>query len=672
MVGTPERYERRPPKLWFFWASLALLILLAACVYHPGLSGAFLFDDFANLPLLGAFGPVDNWTAFWRYITSGSADPTGRPLALLSFLIDARNWPADPYPFKRTSLILHLLNGLLLALLLRRLGRTVCGASARVDAAAVLGAALWLIHPLFVSTTLYVVQREAMLPATFVLLGLIGYGCGRDRIAGGHRCGIWISAATIIVATLLATASKANGLLLPMLVLLTETVLLGPLQPIPAELSRSFARMRRLVLGLPTAIVLIWLAIIGAQQLLHGTPSFRPWTLAERLMTEGRVVCEYLALLWLPQPYTAGVFNDAIRISTGILSPPSTLLSIAFLAALLTGAFFARRCAPILALSVLFFFAGHLLESTVVPLELYYEHRNYLPALLMFWPLALWLTGDGQAIAIRRALTIVLPLMLAAMTYANADLWGDAEQQALVWAEKNPKSPRAQAYAASAERALGRPDLAAARMQRASVPPEEEIQIALNQVGAQCELGEVDAATLKRAQDSLRRTRSAGHLYLDWIGGAIERVRNGSACRGLGIEEIGHLLDAMDENPNTRNHGGWRQDNLSLRGALALSQHDAHAALKLFNEALDADPRADTALVQAAQLGSAGYPAEGLAHLDHFESLPRANTGWQWSMSAIHSRLLQRQGFEENEIKQLRATLTDDIRNSSGRSSPGG
>jgi len=33
-------------------------------------------------------------------------------------------------------------------------------------------------------------------------------------------------------------------------------------------------------------------------------------------------------------------------------------------------------------------FALDVLESTAVPLELYFEHRNYLPALLLFWPIA--------------------------------------------------------------------------------------------------------------------------------------------------------------------------------------------------------------------------------------------------------------------------------------------
>ncbi|HET7414573.1 MAG TPA: hypothetical protein VFI97_02620, partial [Arthrobacter sp.] len=135
------RHDRRTPRAVTFppgvhlsrrWVgSLAFAVALIAILaltwgtYHPGLSGAFLFDDLGSLPKLGATGPVDNWATFWRYITSGSADPTGRPLALLSFLIDAHNWPANPYPFKVTNVILHLINGVLLAWVLWKLGRVL-------------------------------------------------------------------------------------------------------------------------------------------------------------------------------------------------------------------------------------------------------------------------------------------------------------------------------------------------------------------------------------------------------------------------------------------------------------------------------------------------------------------------------------------------------------------
>src|SRR5207344_419278 len=120
---------------------------------------------------------------FWRYLTSGTADPIGRPVALLSFLIDARNWPADPAPFLRTNLLLHLLNGCLLFSLLRRLGSVLDESAAHNDAAALVASGMWLLHPLFVSTTLYAVQREAMLPVTFTLLGLLAFVHGRIRFA---------------------------------------------------------------------------------------------------------------------------------------------------------------------------------------------------------------------------------------------------------------------------------------------------------------------------------------------------------------------------------------------------------------------------------------------------------------------------------------------------------
>ncbi len=651
-----------------FWVLLAVTTALAGMVYLHGLHGVFLFDDFANLPSLGAYGPVDNWTAFWRYITSGTADPTGRPLALLSFLIDAHNWPADPFSFKRTSLILHLINGVLLALLLRRLGKALPEVSAeRIDIAAVLGAALWLLHPLFVSTTLYVVQREAILPATFTLLGLLGWCAGRELASRGSRSGIWFAAISIAACTALALASKANGILLPLLTWLVDAIVLAPTLPlVDRRTQHTFVWMRRVVVILPSLIVLAWLAEQGVGSALHGVGPMRPWTLGERLLTEARVVCDYLSLLWLPHPYTAGLFNDALPLSTGLLSPPSTLLAILFLTTLLVGSIALRRRAPALALAIGFYLAGQLLESSVIPLELYYEHRNYLPAMLMFWPLALWLTDDGGVVWLRRAMIVVLPLLLAGMTFLRADLWGDAQQQAILWAVKNPASARAQAYAAAAERARGRPDLAAARIERLPVAGSEDIQLALNLIGAQCEMGRVQPAALARAESALRTTRTAGSLYYGWIGAAIEHLGAGKACAGLGRTEIDSLLNAMAQNPRTRDFKGWRQDNLTLRGRLALALHDPDKALSWFDQALQVEPQTRIALAQAALLGSAGYPTQGLAHLDYFATLAQAPTRHGWSMAGVHAWLLQRQGFWQNELAHLRATLQQDAATRTG------
>ena len=291
---------------------LCIVLLLAWAAYHPGLSGGFIFDDLGNLPALGAFGPVDNATTFWRYITSGSADPTGRPLALLSFLIDADNWPADPYPFKRTGALLHLLNGFLLYVVLAQLGKFLGEADPERRFAAVLGAALWLLHPLFVSTTLYIVQREAMLPTTFVLLGLSGYVYGRGLAARGRMAGVALAAVSVCLCTALAILSKANGALLPLLAWIVDAVLLRPHVVMHPRTRKVFALVRASVLVAPSVLLLAYLAYKGWSGLTVGILAERPWTLGERLLTESRVVMEYLSLLWIPRPYSSGLFNDAI------------------------------------------------------------------------------------------------------------------------------------------------------------------------------------------------------------------------------------------------------------------------------------------------------------------------------------------------------------------------
>jgi tetratricopeptide (TPR) repeat protein len=659
--------------------ALLAIVVLAWWAYSPGVNGGFLFDDFGNLPALGATGPIDNAAAFWRYVTSGSADPTGRPLALLSFLIDANDWPADPYPFKRTSVLLHLLNGVLLTWVLLRLGRVLGIPRHRAELGAAIGASLWLLHPLLVSTTLYVVQREAMLPATFILAGLLGYVSGRESVVRGRTRGAWLAAASIITCTLLAVLAKANGALLPLFTLIVEAVILAPHARVSGAAARAFARVRRFALVIPSVLLLAYLALIAWKGFAHGVGAERSWTLGERLLTEARIVCNYLALLWWPRPFTAGLFNDAYQASTGLLSPPTTLLSIALIGALLALAVASKRRHPALSAAILFFFAGHLLESTVVPLELYFEHRNYVPAMLMFWPLALWLCngpkaervpvagslpGPAKGIAIpanlRLALAAVLALAFAALTWMRADLWGSPQDQALIWALKNPDSPRAQAYAAQIEIERGKVADASRRLEKALSERPEEVQLALNLIGAHCTMGTLTHEDIDRAAHALANSPNTGRLGYDWFERSLPIAARGS-CANLDLDAIDRLLDAAADNPRTRNIPGRVQDVAHLRGRVALLRGDGPGALTLFDEALRADTRPGAALEQAGILARAGYPDLALRHLDLLEQLGPKSDGPRLGMTALHDWLLQRDGYWQHEISHLRRTLETDL-----------
>jgi tetratricopeptide (TPR) repeat protein len=663
---------------WTSAITLLAVLLLAWLAYYPGLEGGFLFDDFANLPALGAFGPVDNLQTLVHYITSGSADPTGRPLALLSFLVDARNWPAEPYPFKRTNLLLHLCNGLLLFAVLARLGRFVTPEDAQRVRAATLGMSLWLLHPLFVSTTLYIVQREAMLPATFVLLGLLGYIAGHDRVMRGRRSGALLAAAAIAICTVLAILCKANGVLLPLLAWVVDAILLRRRDT--DESARSMKWARICVLIVPTLLVFAYLAQQTYSGFAKGIIAERPWTTGERLLTEPRALVDYLRLLWMPHPYSTGLFNDGFAVSTGWFSPASTLPGILAIAALLAFAVACRRRYPAWSAALLFYFAGQLLESTSIPLELYFEHRNYVPALLMFWPLSLWLTAprasassndakpDGLFI-MRRVLSIVLPLGLATLTLLRADLWGNNADQALLWGANNPHSPRAQAYAAQTEAARGQYAPGIARLERAMVERPDDIQLALNLIGLKCDARTLTSLDLERAGSALSRTPDVGRLGFEWfekvLPAAIER-----RCPALDLTAIETLLSAAASNASVQRTYGRRQDIFNLQARLALLEHEPDRALELFNAALDADPRPGAALQQASALAAAGFPELALSHLDHLESVwkPPASPGT--TMPVFHQWLLWHDGYWQHELAHLRGVIAADVKAKSSSDVP--
>lgn len=660
-------------------------VLLTVCLwaYWPGLSGGFLFDDFANLPVLGAQGPVVHWATFWQYITSGQADPTGRPLSLLSFLIDAHDWPASPFPFKRTNLAIHLLNGSLLALLLVRLGLSREPSDdqrrRRAVLAGALAAGLWMLHPLLVSTTLYVVQREAMLATTMTLAGLLLWLKGRAVMVAGHRRAGWIwMLAGLGGGTLAAFLCKANGLLLPALALtLDATVIAGSEPPGPAGDNRVTARRTlRLLAGPPTLFLAAYLLYLGYAGIAHGVPSIRPWTLGERLLTEPRVLLDYLRLLWLPRPFTSGLFNDQFQVSTSLWHPADTLLAIVVIVALITTAALGRRRWPILAATVLFYFVGQSIESSTIALELYFEHRNYLPAMLIFWPLAWWICTAGslattppgsvrparrldQHPAFRIALGVIAVALLTVMTHDRAELWGNSQEQALLWAKLNPASPRAQTYAAMAEISAGHPGAAIQRLAPMLAQYPNETQIALNLLSAHCEQGHVDPDTLHAAERALRESRDTGGLLASWFGRVLAQSTH-PICPELDPPAIAALLDAAAANPRVAAEPGRMQDILSLRGQLALQNHRYEEALHDFDQALARQVRATTAFQQAALLGSAGQPQLGLRHLAYYESLKDKETPPAAGMQAIHAWVLREQGYWPHELLRLRHTLTAD------------
>jgi hypothetical protein len=385
---------------------------------------------------------------------------------MLSFLANAATSGMDSLWFKSANLGIHLLCGVLLYWLLIELLPRDAVLKQRVNAAALLVTALWLLHPMQVSTVLYVVQRMAQLSAMFVLFGLLAFVKGRKWLEGGRTRMAWAALFLAVpTATVLAVLSKENGALLP---LLCGVIELGYFRPSPgSSRPRSIKVFFLVSLFLPACITLAWYSL-HPQELLRGYDG-RLFTLGDRLLTQPRVLMHYMSALLLPHGPSLGVYTDDFAVSRGLLTPSGTFWSIAGLGALTVGAWVARVRIPAFFTGIGLYFAGHLLESTVFPLEMYFEHRNYLPSAGFFlavvglgsWLFSKLLLRTDHPVRGARSLkwgAVALVLTLGVATWARAGIWSSLDTLVLQGLAEHPESVRANIDATRVFQAQGRND----------------------------------------------------------------------------------------------------------------------------------------------------------------------------------------------------------------------
>lgn len=428
---------------------IVLIFLVTGLLFGAGLWGGYLFDDLQNLANNPNFAPSQLQQNFWGAVWSSKSSFLHRPITMLTFALQALVTGLDPFWFKLLNILLHALNATLVYALVLVVLRQINLRSNREwlftpRNLALFVAAMWLAAPIQVSTVLYVIQRMELLSTLFVLLGLLLYVVGRQRQIEEERYGWVLIFLGLLPCTALAILSKENGALLPAFALLLEWGVFGFRQS-SGRVDRKLLVLFLFVLVLPAVVGLIWLAPKFLSPSAYQTRSF---DLQERLLTEGRVLLDYLRWIVLPTPGALSFYHDDFSVSTGWLNPVSTLLSWLGIGLMLVLAWVVRRKAPLISIGVLWYFLGHSMESTIIPLELVFEHRNYLPSVGVF--LALASVGTLGADKIRQsvqrgivALTLLLLAGYSAMTVHRAYVWGDSARLTHALAAKNPNSSRA-------------------------------------------------------------------------------------------------------------------------------------------------------------------------------------------------------------------------------------
>ncbi len=565
---------------------LLLLPFVLLIVLAPAIHGPLLLDDTLHID------PILQWLATradtYNLIFGNNSGPIGRPVSILSFVLNAITSGTLIWPMKLTNLILHFITALCLYKLFLLLFNRDNNLRQNAQIASLTAAVLWLLLPQHVSTIFYVIQRMTILASLFAVIACWLFVLARKQIEKNDDNGFLLLAASVAVA-FVSVLSKESGLLIPLYFLLIELVYFHPnaTNPRPQIIAWGF----RLGVIYPCVIIAAYLAI---------NPGFvmdgyidRPFSMPERAMTQISVVADYFASTFIPMVRSAGIYNDDFPIAQSLGS--REILLVLFGAALISLAIALRKKYPSFTAGIGLFFIGHLLESSIFSLEIYFAHRNYLPSmglvLALFGLVAGILNSYPESAA---SFKKILPFGLAALflTYAAIDY-----SRATLWSNNNALLTHAQIHHPGSSRMRSelllealyakRVDIALEQAELAmrTAPDNEKRTIQLWRILAYCYAQQPQPSAELSALYNMPADRitMATSTALGYVSAAAEV----NACPGLDRKRLGILTSQWATNTIQPTDSPWVWKAHFASARLIASSGDLEGGLKQATRAFE-------------------------------------------------------------------------------------
>jgi len=366
-----------------------LLSLLIIILYFNTLNVPWQFDDYGTIirnPNV-EISNLDMESLSRAVLNKGGS--LNRPVSRLTLGLNWYFHGDDVRGFHIVNILVHLTTSLFLFLTIQELLKSpkisgVYSKPVERYSIALFTAVLWAINPIQTQSVTYIVQRMASLAAMFYIMSLCFYL--RCRLAGKEKL-IVIYAVVSVICFLLAIGSKENAITLPIAIILVEVIFFRSLNIQKAtKLFKPYY-----VIGFLSLLILIVAILMYGDFTsllkLNLYDEERTFSLFERLITQPRIVIFYLSQIFYPIPSRLSLEHD-IEISTALFHPWTTAISIVFILMLVLFILLKYRSMSLISFAVLFFLLTHTVESTIIPLELVYEHRNYLPSLFLFLPIS--------------------------------------------------------------------------------------------------------------------------------------------------------------------------------------------------------------------------------------------------------------------------------------------
>ena len=589
-----------------------LILILLLTAYGNSFHASWQMDDPPNIidnpgVRIRNLAPESLKGAF--FANRGESHALSRPLPYLTFALNWYVGQDDPFGYHLVNFAFHVATSWVLYMLIVQLltvlqpfGRQDPGQAQNV---ALFAAVLWAVNPVQTQAVTYIVQRMAIMAALFYVLGMLSFVNARAASSIWRR---WFYATACLFSFACAMASKENAVLFPVALLLVEWIFFrrGRLP----DIRRSKLALG-IILGSGLLVLIAFLFFeVSFSRIIEGYDN-RPFTLAQRIMTQPRIVLGYLAQLFFPLPARLSIVHD-VTLSDSLLHPWTTLPALGMTAIAIGGALAGARKFPLLSLAVLFYFLNHIVESSIIPLELVFEHRNYLPSFFLFLPLAaalqLWLSGTRRHIA-RRAIAAAIVagtvFMLGMGTHVRNQAWTTEES---LWKDAAVKAPGSMRPLVNLGVQLAwRENPTADNYRHALILFERSLSRRPNRNDEKAEvLGNMAGVHVKQGNHA-----KAVGIYLEALAINPQFHKNRSdlikplILRGRFDQaqlHARHLVDADPKNPDYQN----------LSGFIYLWQHEPEKALACFQKAISMRPAEANYLMNVgAALTKAGHLERG-------------------------------------------------------------
>ncbi|MCK4620800.1 MAG: tetratricopeptide repeat protein [Desulfuromonadales bacterium] len=410
---------------------LSILALLVFSIYSNILGGPFVFDDEHNI--------LDNshiriTELSWESVKEAALEGpcSNRPVAKTSFALNYYFHQYDVFGYHLVNVLIHIATGILLYFFVKTVLSLPLLASRYGSPGwiALFTALIWLVHPIQTQSVAYVVQRMNSMAAMFYILSFLLYVKARLAEAKKVR---WALFAGCALSGVLAVGSKEIAATLPFFILLFEWYFFQ-------DLSRDWLKRHAFFFaGMLILFALAAFVYLGADPLgriLAGYET-RDFTLIQRMLTEFRVVIFYISLLLFPHPSRLSLLHD-FPLSHSLLDPMTTLLSFGAILGFIGLALYLAKRERLISFCILWFFGNLVIESSVIGLEIIFEHRNYLPSMFVGLMAVTLVYRLIKSKLVRVAVLCALPLIFSVWTYERNNVWAN---EVTLWKDCVEKAP---------------------------------------------------------------------------------------------------------------------------------------------------------------------------------------------------------------------------------------